>query len=237
MIQSTPIAVVTGVGPGTGRAVVERLTRGGYKVAMIARDGARLKELASQMNQAYPYPCDLSDPRQTEQCLDRIQQELGSPAVLVHNAVSGNGVFRNFLEIDAADLEVNFQINTLALLRLAQRLAPAMAEQKEGAIVVTGNTSAFRGKENFAAFAPSKAAQRILCESMARHLGPRGVHVAYLTIDAVIDVPWTRKHFHDKDDAFFIKPSAIAEEVWHLLKQDPSSWSFNVEIRPAGEHW
>ncbi|MFN5716214.1 MAG: short-chain dehydrogenase, partial [Bradyrhizobium sp.] len=68
-------------------------------------------------------------------------------------------------------------------------------------------------------------------------LGPRGVHVAYLVIDAVIDLEWTRKRWPERPDDFFIKPQAIAEEVWHVAHQDRSAWSFNVEIRPFGEAW
>jgi hypothetical protein len=72
---------------------------------------------------------------------------------------------------------------------------------------------------------------------MARTLGPQGVHVAYVVIDAVIDVPWTRTSFSDKPDDFFIKPAAIAETVWHVAHQDRSAWSFDVELRPFGENW
>jgi len=106
-----------------------------------------------------------------------------------------------------------------------------------GNIIVTGNTSALRGKSSFACFAPTKAAQRILAESIARELGPKGVHVAYIVVDAVIDVPWTRERFKGKPEEFFIKPAAIAEEAWHLTRQDRSAWSFNVELRPYGETW
>jgi len=103
--------------------------------------------------------------------------------------------------------------------------------------VVTGNTSALRGKPDFAGFAPTKAAQRILAEAIARELGPQGVHVAYLVVDAVIDLEWTRKRFHGRTDDFFIKPEAIADEIWHVVHQDRSAWSFNVELRPFGETW
>jgi len=94
-----------------------------------------------------------------------------------------------------------------------------------------------RGRADFAGFAPTKAAQRILAESMARDLGPKGVHVAYIVIDAVIDVPRQRGRFKDKPDEFFIKPAAIAEAAFHLTLQDRSAWSFNVELRPYGETW
>jgi short-subunit dehydrogenase len=159
--------------------------------------------------------------------LAAVCRDLGAPSVLIHNAVGG--AFGGFLEIDPKLLEHNFQVNVMGLLHLARRLAPAMVEAGRGAIVVTGNTSALRRKANFAGFAPTKAAQRILAESMARDLGPKGVHVAYLVIDAVIDLEWTRRMFADRPDEFFIKPAASAEEVWHVAHQDRSAWSFQVE--------
>jgi hypothetical protein len=100
--------------------------------------------------------------------------------------------------------------------------------------MVTGNTSALRGKASFAGFAPTKAAQRVLAQAMARDLGPKGVHVAYFVIDAVIDVPWTRQMYASKPDDFFIQPAAIADEVWHVAHQDRSAWAFDVELRPFG---
>src|ERR687898_38286 len=90
-------------------------------------------------------------------------------------------------------------------------VAPRMIAAGGGALIVTGNTSALRGKPNFAGFAPTKAAQRILAESIARDIGPKGVHVAYVVIDAVIDLAWTRERYPDAPDGFFIKRSAIAD--------------------------
>jgi NAD(P)-dependent dehydrogenase (short-subunit alcohol dehydrogenase family) len=134
-------------------------------------------------------------------------------------------------------LEANFRVNVMGLLYLAREVAPAMIEAGQGAILVTGNTSATRGRANFAGFAPTKAAQRILAESIVRDLGPRGIHVAYLVIDAVIDTPRMRKRFPDAASDFFIKPSAIADELWHLHNQDRSAWSVLTELRPFGERW
>ena len=142
-----------------------------------------------------------------------------------------------FSEIDPAVLEANFQTNVMALLHLARLTTPSMVNAGHGSLIVTGNTSALRGRARFAGFAPTKAAQRILAESMARDLGPKGVHVAYLVIDAVIDVPWARKLHSDKPDDFFINPDAIADEVFHLANQDRSAWSFNAEVRPFHEVW
>ena len=141
------------------------------------------------------------------------------------------------MDIDPALLNRNFQVNTMGLLYLARRLAPSMVTAAKGAIIVTGNTSAQRGRANFAGFAPTKAAQRISAEAMARDLGPKGVHVAYIVIDAVIDVPWARERFKTKPDDFFITPAAIADEACTFANQPRSAWSFNVEVGPYGETW
>lgn len=204
-------------------------------MALLARNRDRLARLEAELPGAKAFPCDVSDPAQVEAAAAAIEAALGAPSVLIHNAVGG--AFGNFLDIDPAVLNRNFQVNTMGLLYLARRFAPAMQAKGEGAIIVTGNTSALRGRPAFAGFAPTKAAQRILARSMARQLGPAGVHVAYIVIDAVIDIPWTRKRYEGKPDAFFIKPSAIADEAWHVAHQDRSAWSFLVEVRPFGETW
>ncbi|MBX9712938.1 MAG: short-chain dehydrogenase, partial [Pseudomonadaceae bacterium] len=84
---------------------------------------------------------------------------------------------------------------------------------------------------------PTKAAQRILAESLARDLGPKGVHVAYLVIDAVIDVPWAREMYSNAPDDFFIQPKSIAAEVFHLAHQPKDAWTFISEVRPYREKW
>src|ERR1700751_4512492 len=235
MSQTAPVVVVTGVGPGTGAAIARRFSLGGYNVAMLARTGGRLDALEREIPNAKGYPCDVTDEGQLDSTIEAIRQDLGAPKVLIHNAVGG--AFGNFMEIDPQVLNRNFQVNTMALLHLARRLAPAMVAAGEGVIVASGNTSALRGKANFAGFAPTKAAQRILADSMALELGPKGVHVAYVLIDAVIDLEWTRKRFADAPDDFLIKPAPIANEIWHVLHLDRSAWSFNVEVRPFRETW
>lgn len=233
--KGAKVAVVSGVGPGTGAAIVRRFAAGGYWVAMLARDRERLTALEQETAGTRAYPCDVADEGQVETTLTRIQAELGATSVLVHNAVGG--AFGGFLDVEPRLLEQNFRVNVMGLLHLARRVAPTMIDARSGAIIATGNMSALRGKANFAGFAPTKAAQRILAESMARDLGPKGVHVAYVVIDAVIDVPGTRKRFAAAADDFFIQPAAIADEVWHVAHQDRSAWSFNVEVRPFGEIW
>ena len=234
--MSKPVALITGVGDGTGAALARRFAHGGYRVAMLARNRERLKALENEIADAKGYVCDIGDLDALMATLETVRVEMGVPSVLVHNAVSAT--FKTFLEADPEDLERNFRVNTTSLLYLARALAPAMVEAGHGAIVVTGNTAALRGIPSTAVFAPTKGAQRILAQSLARDLGPKGVHVAYVTIDAAIDTPWTRVPFHpDKSEDFFSHPDEIAEEVYHVAHQGRSVWSFDVEIRPFGEKW
>lgn len=229
--NSRPLALVTGVGPGTGAAVARRFAAGGYRVAMLARDEARLAALESEIAGSIAVPCDVADAA----ALERALAVLGAPEVVVHNAVGG--AFGTFADIDPDILQRNFEINALALLHLARLTTPAMIAAGKGALIVTGNTSALRGKAGFAGFAPTKAAQRILAESLARDLGPKGVHVAYLVIDAVIDVPWQRERLPEAPDDFFISPTSIAHEIFHLAHQPRDAWSFLAEVRPFQEPW
>ena len=229
------VCVVTGVGPGTGAALVRRFAADGYRVAMLARDATRLDKLAAELPGARAYPVDVADLDALRGALARVRAELGAPSVALHNAVAGG--FGTFETVKPEALEHRFRVNVTSLLVLAQELAPAMIAAGHGAIVVTGNTSAWRGKAGFAGFAPTKAAQRILSESLARSLGPQGVHVAYVVTDAVIDVPWTRAAFPDKPDEFFIQPNGIADAVHHVVHQERSAWTFELDLRPYGENW
>jgi NAD(P)-dependent dehydrogenase (short-subunit alcohol dehydrogenase family) len=233
--MSERVCVVTGVGPGTGAALVRRFAGDGWRVAMLARDAARLEKLAAEIPGTAAFPVDVADLDALRATLARVRAALGTPTVLLHNAVAGG--FGSFESVKPEDLEQRFRVNVTSLLVLAQELAPGMIAAGGGAIVVTGNTSAWRGKAGFAGFAPTKAAQRILAESLARSLGPQGVHVAYVVIDAVIDVPWTRKAFADKPDDFFIQPSGIADAVHHLVAQERSAWTFQLDLRPFKENW
>ncbi len=230
------VALITGVGEGTGSALARRFSQGGYRVAMLARNRARLQALETELPGAKAYACDVGDMEALMRTVKAVRADVGAPSVLVHNAVRAN--FEDFLKADPEDLERNFRVNTTSLLYLARALAPVMLDAGGGAIMVTGNTAAFRGIPNYAVFSPTKAAQRNLAQCLARDLGPKGVHVAYFNIDAVIDVPWTRDRFHpDKPDEFFIKPADIAAEVFHVAHQPRSAWSFDVEIRPFAEKW
>ena len=233
--MSKKIALITGVGPGTGSSIARRFSDGGYKVAMIARDKERLKSLEDELEDSKGYSCELRNSEYLNSTVDNIIKDFGYPDVFIHNAVRGTR--GNFLEFTSEELQSNFDINVLALHRIAQKVAPEMIKKNKGAIIVTGNTSAHRGKANFGGTASTKAAQKILTESFARYLNPKGIHVAYITIDAAIDLEWTRKAWPDKPDDFFIQPDDIASEVWHIAHQSKSAWTFDHWLRPFGEIW
>jgi NAD(P)-dependent dehydrogenase (short-subunit alcohol dehydrogenase family) len=216
-------------------ALVRRFAADGYRVAMLARDADRLAQLAAEIPGTVAFPVDVADLAALRATLGRVRTGVGMPSVVLHNAVAGG--FGTYESVKPEELEHRFRVNVTALLVLAQELAPAMVAAGGGAFVATGNTSAWRGTASFAGFAPTKAAQRILAESLARTLGPQGVHVAYVVIDAVIDVPWTRQAFSDRPDAFFIQPAGIADAVHHLVHQERSAWTFQLDLRPSGERW
>lgn len=234
--MTNPVCLITGAGDGTGAAMARRFAQGGYRVAMLARTEERLRRLEKEIPGSRGYVCDIADLDALRASVERARADLGPITAAVHNAAQG--AFKTILEADAETFERLFRVNATALMVLTQCVAPGMVERGQGAIIVTGNTAAWRGKPNFCMFAPTKAAQRILAESIARDLGPKGIHVAYITIDAAIDTPLTRERmFPNKPDEFFAKPSAIADTVYHVAHQDRSAWSFNVEVRPYHEQW
>lgn len=243
--MSEKICFVTGVGEATGASIVDRFARGGYQVVMVARNAERLARLENDIPGARAFPCDIGDVDALVSCIASVRTNVGDPQVVIHNAVSAT--FDRFLDGDPGDFERNFRVNTTALLHLARGFAPAMIEASRGAIVVTGNTAAIRGVPTYALFAPTKAAQRILAQSLARDLGPQGVHVAYVLVDAAINAPWLGdnrpswlvppEHWAEKPDEYFANPTAIADEIFHVAHQDRSTWSFDVELRPFGERW
>jgi len=118
-----------------------------------------------------------------------------------------------------------------------QEVLPDMRKAGGGNIVVSGATASLRGGANAAPFASAKAAQRSLAQSMARHLGPEKIHVSYVIIDGMIDIPYIREMMPDKPTEYFLSPDDIAAAVFHLTQQPPSAWTFELDVRPFGEKW
>ena len=237
-MEQKKICMITGVGDGTGAYTARRFAKAGYHIAMLARDKNRLSNLENEMPNTKAFSCDVSDLLKLKETCNKIRDIMGSPEILIHNAVKGN--FEKLLDGKPEWLEENFRINTTSLMYLAHEVIPDMIKNKKGVIIVTGNTAAKRGVANTPYFAPTKAAQRILAQSLAKDFGPKGIHVAYLMIDAFINTPWTRKRIPaqiDQPDIIFTQPEDIAEEIFHIAHQKRSAWSFDVEIRPDIEKW
>ncbi len=235
MVADRPHCLVIGVGKGTGLACVQRFVDGGYKVSMIARHHGRLQSFAKEIEHTAAHAADIADLDGYRAALQKIVAEHGLPTKVIYNAALAT--FAEYAELDTTLFERNFRVNTTGLLVTAQELAPDMVAAGDGAIVVTGNTGATRGMPRFVGFSPTKASQRILAESLARELGPQGLHIAYVVIDAMIDMPMVRQRLTDKPDDFFAKPADIAGEVFHTAHQPLSARSFLVEIRPHAEPW
>ncbi len=233
--MSGKVALVTGVGPGNGASFCRALAGAGYRVAMLARDAQRLQALESAIAGTRGYPTDVAERANLQATLAAVASELGPIEVVIHNA--GSAQFSNFLDTKPEALDEQFRINTLALLVIGQAVVPAMLERDGGTFIVIGATASLRGGAPFAGFAPAKAAQRSLAQSMARGLGPQGIHVAYVIVDGVIDTPRTRSFLRDQPDAFFLAPDAVAASVMHLIQQDRSAWTFELDLRPFGERW
>jgi NAD(P)-dependent dehydrogenase (short-subunit alcohol dehydrogenase family) len=128
-------------------------------------------------------------------------------------------------------------VNALGALLCSQQVIPAMKEKSRGSIVFIGATASRRGNVQTAAFAPAKAAQRSLAESMARKLWPSGIHVALIIVDGVVDLPRTRQAMPGKPDDAFVDPDGVAEIAFQLTRQERRAWSFEVEARPYTEKW
>jgi NAD(P)-dependent dehydrogenase (short-subunit alcohol dehydrogenase family) len=229
------VCVVLGVGPGNGAALGRRFAHEGFAVALLARTTRTAGALAASLADARAYRCDVTDAGSVATTFEAIEREMGPVHTLVYNA--GSGTWGTVEEIDPAALEDAFRVNALGLLLAAKQVIAPMKAQGGGNIVVIGATSSRRGVARTAAFAPAKAAQKSLTESMARHLWPQNIHVALIIIDGVVDLPRTRAMMKDKPDDFFVAPDDLADVAFHLTEQPRSAWSFEVEARPFKETW
>lgn len=209
--------------------------KAGYRVALFARTNTTIDALAKELDGAKAYTCDVTDPDAMTIAFRAVQEQLGPVDVLLYNA--GSGSFGNFDGTSAEQMEQAWRINTQGLFLAAKHVVDGMRKAGSGTIIVTGATASLRGGATFTAFAAAKASQRSLAQSMARHLGGDGIHVALLIVDGVVDLPRTRALFGDRADDFFLKPDDIAQNVVHLVNQPRSAWTFEMDVRPHAEKW
>ncbi len=233
--EKAPVCAVVGVGPGNGEALARRFAADGYAVALMARKPELTARLAAELPAAKAYTCDVADAASVAAAFAAARADLGEVDVLLVNA--GSGVWGTFEEVSAADFEQAWRVNALGLFLCAKQVVPAMRARGKGAIVVVGATASRRGGARAAAFGPAKMAQKGLAESMARHLGPAGVHVALIVVDGVVRSPAAQGRSPDRPADAFIAPAGIADIAASLVRQDRSAWSFEVEARPFTESW
>lgn len=233
--MTKPVCAVVGVGPGNGAAFARKFAREGYQTALLARNETYLKHLSSTITGSHVYPYDVTDTDSTERVFNDIELDLGTIDVLIYNA--GSAAFGSIDDISLTDFESAWRTNTLGCFAICQQIIPLMRKRQSGAIVIIGATSSIKSGPRFTAFTSAKTAQRALAQSMARHLGPDGIHVSYVIIDGIIDLKQTRKNMPDKSDEFFMKPDDIAHSVFFLTQQKRSAWTFELDLRPFGEKW
>lgn len=231
-----PVAVITGVGPGLGAALVRRFAAT-YAVAMLARKADYLKALAGEIRQSgatvLDLSCDVSDRTQMTEAFRAIRKDLGEPEVLIYNA--GSGTFGTIREITPDQYEADWRVNAFGAFVAAKEVAPGMIARGHGTMLFTGATAGVKAGPRSVSFGPAKFAMRGLAQSLARDLGPRGIHVAWINVDGSIDIPGARGLKPGLKDADFLKPDAIAETYWHLAHQDSSAWTMELEVRPFKE--
>ena len=234
-VSTAPVCVIVGAGPGNGAAFARRFSADGYRVALLARQLGRLTALAGSIPNSRAYACDVVDATSVKATFEAISRELGPAEVVVYNA--GKGVWGDPLTLREADFEAAWRVNAHGALLTARAVLPAMLESGSGTLLFVGATASRRGRPNTTAFAAAKAAQRSLAESLARAYGPQGIHVALLIIDGVVDEPVNRPRFQGQPAEFFVEPDAIAETAAYLVRQPRSAWTFELDVRPFGEHW
>ena len=231
--EKKPVCVIVGVGPGNGAANAHKFSNEGYALALISRSRDYISELAGQLPDARAYSCDVSNIENIKNVFVQIKDDLGPVNVLVYSASSrfkAQGSRGNIEVTTEEDMERAWRIDTLGCMVCCKQVIPDMIDYGKGNIIILGATGSLRGGANFTAFASAKNGQRALAESMARHLGPKGVHVTLLIIDGSIDAERTGE---DK----WIKAEELANTLHFITQQDKSVWTFQMDIRPFIEKW
>lgn len=236
--NTKPVAVVVGVGAGLGAALARRFADG-YRVALIARKREFLEDLAAEIKgrggDALAVAANVADGGEIETAFASIRRELGPIDVLLYNAAMRP--FGRLMETKPSTFENTWRVNAFGAFLCSQQVVPEMLEAGRGAIIFTGATAGVKPFATSAAFGPAKFAMRGLAQAMARDLGPKGIHVAYVNIDGPIDMPFIRQLRPDAKEEDLLKPSAIAETYWHVAHQDRSAWTQEVDVRPFKENF
>jgi NAD(P)-dependent dehydrogenase (short-subunit alcohol dehydrogenase family) len=223
-------ALIVGAGQGLSASLARGLSGLGLKVALAARNADKLAALAQETG-AKAFACDASRRDEVTRLFAAVTSQVGDPDVVVYNAS-----YRQrgpFVELDPAEVEKAIAVTAFGGFLVAQEAARRMLPHRHGAILLTGASASVKGYAQSAPFAMGKFALRGLAQSMARELGPQGIHVAHVVIDGGIRSA-RRPEPADRPDSM-LDPDAIAATYLHLLQQPRSAWSWEVEVRPWTE--
>jgi NAD(P)-dependent dehydrogenase (short-subunit alcohol dehydrogenase family) len=228
------VAIVAGVGPGLGAALVHKLTDEGCSVGMFARSPEFIGKLATEIGRnALAIPTDVSNPKQVATAFHKVRHQLGPVEILIANASGSVG--EGLMETTPEEFERTWRIGVYGAFLCAREAVLDMLECGAGAIIFTGATSSVRGRGGAVAFSSAKFAVRGLAQSLAVELWPKSIHVAHVIIDGVIDTPQMRKRYKADANEPLLKPEAIAEAYWNLIQQDRRAWSLEIDLRPNNE--
>jgi NAD(P)-dependent dehydrogenase (short-subunit alcohol dehydrogenase family) len=236
-------AVVVGAGTGTGAEVAKRFARGGYAVALARRNVEALAPLVAEIQagggRALAFGADASDEAAVTALFENAERKLGSIEVAVFNAAGF--AMGSILDTTAEAFEDMWRASALGGFLVGREAARRMVPRERGTILFSGATAAMKASANFAAFASGKHGLRAVAQSMAKELGPKGIHVAHAIIDGVIDVPRVHETMPDfaatKGEDGLIDPKSIAEAYFWLHEQPRNAWTFELDLRPYKEPW
>ncbi|MBK1668983.1 short-chain dehydrogenase [Rhodovibrio sodomensis] len=225
------VAVVVGAGPGLGSALCRRFAEGGMTVVAARRSRGELEPLAREIG-GRAYECDVADADSVTALFEAVDRNLGPPDLVVFNA----GAFRpsRVLEIDPGEFERCWRVGCLGGLNVGQAALKRMVPAGRGTLILTGATAALRGGKGFANLAVPKFGLRALAQSMAREVGPQGVHVAHTIIDGQIQNEARGANYSEAErgEDALLKPEGIAETYWQLHQQPRSAWTHELDLRP-----
>jgi len=222
------VILVVGAGPGLGASIARRFQREGFGVAVASRSSEKIAKVAAGVPGAKGYAADATDEASVKGLFDQVTADLGQPDVVVFNA-SGR-VRKSVLDIESDEFIAAWMAACHGGFLVGREAARRMVPAGDGTILFTGATASVRSYANSAGFAVGKFGLRALSFSMARELGPKGVHVAHVIVDGGIRAGH-RPDDPDQPDRW-LEPDAIAENYWHLHSQHRSSWSVEIDVRP-----
>jgi NAD(P)-dependent dehydrogenase (short-subunit alcohol dehydrogenase family) len=242
-MAGSKVALVIGAGDATGGAIARRFAREGFTACVTRRTADKLAPLVAGIeSEGGTARAFASDARQEEQMaglVDTIERDVGPIEVAVFN-IGGNVRFP-IRETTARVYRKVWEMCAFAGFLMGREAARVMVPRGRGTILFTGATASVRGGAGFAAFAGGKHALRALAQSMARELGPQGIHVAHVVIDGAIDTAFIRENFPEraalKDRDGILNPGAIADNYWQLHIQPRSAWTHELDLRPWIETW